>query len=133
MSLKIFENIDGVLGAESVFGETFLSKDVKNIEKKTGTIKSGIDNFIGYLDGNGYNENSAGLLKEVHVYYEDDYLDSLYDQRLEYENDKFYFQPEKDLRLMGFEQGTYNMVYNTLYKFAGDILNPKMIIRNFFK
>ena len=132
MSLNIFENIDEVLGVEPSFGETFTSEDFNIIEKEYANIDSTIDKEIKttvrYFSGVGYVGKSAGLLKEIHVYYDDEYLESVYDEPIQYENDEFYFKPEQDLRLMGFEQGSYNMVYNTMYKFAGDVQQPQMII-----
>jgi len=124
MSLDRFENIDEVLGISPTYGETFLEKDRNLIEPLSGSINAVIDDTIIANLG-----RTAGILKEMHVYSDDVLLESFYDKPIQNSDSLFYFKPEEDLRSMGFDQGSYNMVYNTMYKFAGNVEQPQLVIK----
>jgi len=131
MALDRFENIDEVLGLSPSYGETFLSKDRNLLENLSASISPAVDRQIKAevrISSAGYVGRTAGLLKEIHVYSDDEYLDSLYDEPIQDASGSFYFKPEQDLRVMGFDQGSYNMVYNTMYKFTGDVEDRQMVI-----
>lgn len=132
MALDRFENIDEVLGISPTYGETFLEKDRNLIEPLTGSIDAVIDGTIIAnlrITSNVAVGRTAGILKEMHVYSDDVLLESFYDEPIEKSGSLFYFKPEEDLRTMGFDQGSYNMVYNTMYKFAGNVEQPQLVIR----
>jgi len=132
MSLDRYENVDEVLGISPTYGETFLEKDRNLIEPLSGSINAVIDGTIRAnlrATSAGYAGRSAGILKEMHVYSDDVLLESFYDEPIQNFGSLFYFKPEEDLRTMGFDQGSYNMVYNTMYKFAGNVEQPQLVIR----
>lgn len=132
MSLDRFENIDEVLGISPTYGETFLEKDRNLIEPLTGSIDAVIDGTIIpnlRITSNVAVGRTAGILKEMHVYSDDVLLESFYDEPIEKSGSLFYLNPEQDLRSMGFDQGSYNMVYNTMYKFAGNVEQPQLVIK----
>ena len=132
MSLYRYENIDEVLGISPTYGETFLEKDRNLIEPLSGNINAVIDGTITAnlrATSAGYAGRSAGILKEMHVYSDDVLLVSFYDEPIQNSGSLFYFRPEEDLRTMEFNQGSYNMVYNTMYKFAGNVEQPQLVIR----
>jgi len=132
MSLDRFENIDEVLGISPTYGETFLEKDRNLIEPLSGSINAVIDGTIIAnlrVTSAGNAGGTVGILKEMHVYSDDVLLESFYDEPIEKSGSLFYLNPEQDLRTMGFDQGSYNMVYNTMYKFAGNVEQPQLVIR----
>ena len=113
MALDRFTN-EEVLGYTPVIGETLDVELKGRIDKEEISIESG--------DVDGINVPFVSQLtpnKEIHIYSDENLLESQYNTPIEYvggNTPQIYVKPEKDIRTSGVSQGVYSVVYNFLQK-----------------
>ena len=114
MALDRFTN-EEVLGYTPVIGET-LETDVKDrITKSELALQNADVTGINLA----FSTDTLTPNKEIHIYSEENLIQSQYNTPLEFTGDyapKLYVKPERDLRDLGISQGTYSVVYNFFNK-----------------
>lgn len=118
MSLDRFENKDEVLGASPVFGKTMFADEEPRIQKFNDQVTQND------VDGT-YSSITLTNASEIHVYAEDNLLQSQYGQpiRSVLTNGKptVYVVPELDLRQTGISEGNYSVLYNFLHNIVSNL------------
>ena len=119
MALDRFTN-EEVLGYTPVLGET-LESDVKaRITKSELALQNADVTGINLA----FSSDTLTPNKEIHIYSEENLIQSQYNTPLEFTGDyapKLYVKPERDLRTLGISQGTYSVVYNFFNKVLNDV------------
>lgn len=117
MSLDRFVNKDQLSGYTPTFGKTIEeSIDTQDLFLSENEIKGDFD-IIAELD---FTPN-----QEIHVYADDNLIQSSYGNFIQYINKssrpEVYTTPESDLRNNGIQQGAYSMVYNFHHKVVSNL------------